>query len=90
MPELEILGGKTGGKGIPFEEAICKDAIRVFSGRDVFRFTSVFQQARWFLEWYLDQNAPEGLFHKNGFPVMWTERKYIEEMWNRYAVLTSK
>ena len=82
MPELEILGGKTRGKGIPFEEAICKD--------DVFRFTSVFQQARWFLEWYLDQNVPEGLFHKNGFPVMWTEGKYIEEMWNRYAVLTSK
>ena len=89
MPELEILGGKTGGKGIPFEEVTCKDAIRVFSGHDVFRFTSVFQQVRGFLEWYLDQNVPEGLYHKNGFPVMWTEGKYIEEMWNRYADLTS-
>ena len=89
MPELETLGGKTGGKGIPFEEVTCKDAIRVFSGRDVFRFTSVFRQARGFLEWYLDQNVPEGLYHKNGSIVMWTEGKYIEEMWNRYANIVS-
>jgi len=79
FPKAETNGVYVGGgKGKESPDKI--DIINVLNGNDIIRGTSLFMQISGFLEWFMEQESP------NGDETMWYDFDFIANKWNEYAV----